>query len=958
MTLQIPHPQPPPRNFSGQDLKGRSFRGQDLTGADFSGANLQGADFRQAILTHANFRQAKIQGANFSQAQLTHADFTAATAGLRTISRKVIWVISSLVAVLAGLGECLGPSWIMNLLIFDNKLLRFGAADTPHVYSLTAGLVSLEILIVLLSVTIRSGIGAALRIGGINALMVGLPASTMMGVLVAAKFFPGSVGPGEAAVGVGGAIAMAIFLSVTSILLLALTATLQESYLWTGIAAAIGILLILFWNVITPTPPVMFIGMMVGAIILLVFSLYVAQKTIANHSGYQGIRQLAVIMQSLFATKFYGANLTQANFSHARLKYADLRRINTMHSFWGNAQYLDWARVGQSILSNPIVRDLLVQGKGEKQSFVGMNLSGANLTNAQLREANFSQADLSHAILQNADLQWVTFTQTQGIGTNFTGADLTGACGLATWNIDNTTGLNDVQCRWIYLLEHPKPNTDDRERRPSSGEFAPGEFTSLFREVIDTVDFIFNGGINQQAFSQAIQRVRSEHNLDQLELQSLENKGHGVFVAKLKVSPDADKHLIHQQTTSFYEDTLGLLAQQQQMLSQQAEDIKTLYTTLEQLTSPTRLDQFVLIQIHSGNFDTGFPVTLQIFRYEDSVTPLSAQTQGKLPSNKALIPAYQYWQSAYRRSLKATRLDVPSQITNVSSDQFFHDCLEAKQHLVQAMTGWLNSDAFRPIERAMQINLDRAQPVRIILQTDHPQLRLLPWHTWRFFQDYTQAELALSRPDYHSPTPKTFTHYSSVRDNVKILAILGDSRGIDLQRDRAALEALDADVTFLVEPPRQALSQALLDQSWDILFFAGHSRSQPDGTTGKLWINPTEHLTIADLQYALTQSIQQGLKLAIFNSCDGLGLAHELADLQIPQMIVMRQPVSDAIAQAFLVNFLKKFAGGYPFYQSVRTAREQLYDLEDQHPCASWLPIIIQNPATLPPTWQDFQGGN
>jgi hypothetical protein len=45
------------------------------------------------------------------------------------------------------------------------------------------------------------------------------------------------------------------------------------------------------------------------------------------------------------------------------------------------------------------------------------------------------------------------------------------------------------------------------------------------------------------------------------------------------------------------------------------------------------------------------------------------------------------------------------------------------------------------------------------------------------------------------------------------------------------------------------------------------------------------------------------------------------------------------------------------FYQAVRNARDQLHDLEAQNPCASWLPVIIQNPATLPPTWQDFHRG-
>ncbi len=150
------------------------------------------------------------------------------------------------------------------------------------------------------------------------------------------------------------------------------------------------------------------------------------------------------------------------------------------------------------------------------------------------------------------------------------------------------------------------------------------------------------------------------------------------------------------------------------------------------------------------------------------------------------------------------------------------------------------------------------------------------------------------------------------------------------------------------------ITSALWHQEWQILFFAGHSRSHPDFKTGKLWLNATEHLSITEIQPALSHAIQQGLKLAIFNSCDGLGLAHELANLQIPQIIVMRQPVPDAIAQAFLINFLKHFAQGKPFYQSVRAAREQLYDLEVQYPCATWLPTIIQNPTAIPPTWQDL----
>ncbi|MDZ8080644.1 MAG: hypothetical protein RMX35_16465 [Nostoc sp. DcaGUA01] len=82
-----------------------------------------------------------------------------------------------------------------------------------------------------------------------------------------------------------------------------------------------------------------------------------------------------------------------------------------------------------------------------------------------------------------------------------------------------------------------------------------------------------------------------------------------------------------------------------------------------------------------------------------------------------------------------------------------------------------------------------------------------------------------------------------------------------------------------------------------------------------------------------------------------------MADLNIPQMIVMREGVSDFVAQEFLKNFLVAFTGNKPFYLAVREARERLQGLENNFLCASWLPVICQNPTTVPTTWQELRGG-
>ncbi|NJO29878.1 MAG: hypothetical protein HC874_21865 [Richelia sp. SL_2_1] len=62
---------------------------------------------------------------------------------------------------------------------------------------------------------------------------------------------------------------------------------------------------------------------------------------------------------------------------------------------------------------------------------------------------------------------------------------------------------------------------------------------------------------------------------------------------------------------------------------------------------------------------------------------------------------------------------------------------------------------------------------------------------------------------------------------------------------------------------------------------------------------------MAELRDSLQTAIQQRLQLAIFNSCDGLGIAAELESLHIPQVIVMREPVPDFVAQEFLKYFFR-----------------------------------------------------
>ncbi|MGQ4648721.1 CHASE2 domain-containing protein [Lyngbya aestuarii] len=357
--------------------------------------------------------------------------------------------------------------------------------------------------------------------------------------------------------------------------------------------------------------------------------------------------------------------------------------------------------------------------------------------------------------------------------------------------------------------------------------------------------------------------------------------------------------------------------------------------------------KLVVLKLGDGSFEQGFPATLQI---GDEKHHPSLEITGKLPPAPDIPQHYSKWANAYRGLGMRYRLEAKAGfVTNVSKVE---NCSTGAQALSVRLNAWLRTESFYPLREKLLEQLMPSDEVRIIIQTENILLRRLPWHLWDICDRYPKAEIALSAPIYERVEPTTQT-----KTKVKILAILGNSTGIDTQADRLLLEHLpDAQISFLVEPQRQELTEELWRQGWDILFFAGHSSSHHNGETGRIYINQTDSLTIDQLKYALKKAVERGLKIAIFNSCDGLGLARNLADLNIPQIIVMREPVPDRVSQEFLKYFLEAFASGESFYLAVREAREKLQGLEDQFPCATWLPMICQNPAIAPPTWHDLGG--
>jgi WD40 repeat protein/energy-coupling factor transporter ATP-binding protein EcfA2 len=234
----------------------------------------------------------------------------------------------------------------------------------------------------------------------------------------------------------------------------------------------------------------------------------------------------------------------------------------------------------------------------------------------------------------------------------------------------------------------------------------------------------------------------------------------------------------------------------------------------------------------------------------------------------------------------------------------------------------------------------------------------LPWHNWSLLEKHKKLEVSFAI----GSDGKTFNQSlqsGKVQPLVEILAIIGSNNGddiLDTSMDIALLRSNDdLRLEILEDPHKDKLLNILKsDHSWNILFYAGHSSTQQSGV---ITINGND-VSINELQEGLKIAAKNGLKLAIFNSCDGIGLAKGVLDSGIPFTIVMRDAIPDVCAKYFLEQFISEYIKqGLSLHTAVRLARTQLgLKYEKDYPGVANLPIIMQYPETAPPVWHELRG--
>ena len=201
------------------------------------------------------------------------------------------------------------------------------------------------------------------------------------------------------------------------------------------------------------------------------------------------------------------------------------------------------------------------------------------------------------------------------------------------------------------------------------------------------------------------------------------------------------------------------------------------------------MDKLVILKSMGGDFERGFQCSLSI---AIEGQPIDLEVLGALPAHPSLPEDYRAWQETYRSLGLRSRISASGVVRKGATRS---DCVRASDQLQEHLNRWLRSPSFMPIRDKLQEQLQPCDRVRLVLQVDNKALQQLPWHAWELLDRYHKIEIAVASPTYQAvkqppPSPKA----------VRVLAILGDASGIDIETDRKFLEALPhANVTFLVE---------------------------------------------------------------------------------------------------------------------------------------------------------------
>lgn len=282
--------------------------------------------------------------------------------------------------------------------------------------------------------------------------------------------------------------------------------------------------------------------------------------------------------------------------------------------------------------------------------------------------------------------------------------------------------------------------------------------------------------------------------------------------------------------------------------------------------------------------------------------------------------------------------------------------IQSETKLLTNLKTWLASEKIAEIRQSIVSDIRLHKTDIDIFLTCSPELERLPWEAWELETEIAAPiTIRLIRAPINIRSNPAIERNQHRRGRARILAIFGDETGIDFQKDLAALRSLDslADIEIIAWHENKSISEHKKEISerisepkgWDILFFAGHS-NENTMMGGEIAIAPRTFIPIREIAPHLKTAQAKGLQFALFNSCSGLSIANALIDLGLNQVVIMREPIQNTVAQVFLKKFLQSLAEQKDVSEALRETCQFLKQEEKlNYPSAYLIPSLFAHPS-------------
>ncbi|MEL6815536.1 MAG: CHAT domain-containing protein, partial [Cyanobacteria bacterium J06598_3] len=344
-----------------------------------------------------------------------------------------------------------------------------------------------------------------------------------------------------------------------------------------------------------------------------------------------------------------------------------------------------------------------------------------------------------------------------------------------------------------------------------------------------------------------------------------------------------------------------------------------------------------------------------------------------LEQTKALMhdPLLGLLQGQPRHTLptRAGQSNVPPEAEASSTETLVHLGQALHSHLFkgQLHDSWVT---------AQGVAQNRQDLLRLRIGMKESRLQQLPWEALHAGTrplatgtDVIFSRYILDRRQGHLvPTPRAGS--GQVLRILMVIASPDDQERLELKQEVYQLQAelhpdaadpddmlLDVQLKILEQPGRAELTQELERGNYQVLHYAGHSNLGNAG--GDLYLvsrqtGLTERLSGEDLAGLL---VNNGIKLAVFNSCRGgysssteqgwqeRNLAQALVNRGVPGVIAMTERIPDHVAITFTQLLYRNLKKGQSIDLSLNRTRQGLISAYGSHQFYWALPTLYMQPS-------------